>query len=298
MHIAVTHLITLIVLLYIIYICSCRNIYITFSVSFVIAYLLAIYTEKRFNPRLSNYYGMYNPVTNDCSSGFVITKIYNEDASKNILVTSLYGNDKKYYQNIDSTLNTITQLGDDWRYRIYLHDKVEPDIRDSLIEKGIQVYIVSDPLANGGMNSAGAFWRFMPLKENIRFIVIDADDDLDTQSLQTTIANWTTSGKPFMRHVLPLFLFPKEHVSAGMWGGFGCGTIGCGNDLQNYKSRIPFGSDEIYTNTSVLRFMKSHGCISFFSPISTACHIFRHPLITTDKTNNINMFIPTTYNKL
>lgn len=298
MSIILTHLFFLVILLYVIYISSNRNIYASVVISSIFLYILFRNVTRRYNPRLANYYDMYTPSVDEQSLGFEITKIYNEDSTKNILVTSLYGNDPKYYKNIDSTLKIIDELGVDWKYRIYLHDKVSSKIRDSLISKGIQVYIVSDPLANGGMNSAGAFWRFMPLKENIRFIVVDADDDLDIESLKMTISRWVVSKKPFMRQVLPTVLFPKSHVSAGMWGGFGCGSLGCGKDLQTYISRSPFGSDEIYINTSLMIYMKEYGCVSFFNQISRVGHLIRHPLIQLEETNDVNEYIPRLYNKL
>jgi hypothetical protein len=298
MSILQTHLFWTAIVFYIIYISVRRNIILTVLISSILFSVLLNRIVTRYNPRLSTYYNMNTPPLDESSKGFNITKIYNKDLTKNILVTSLYGNDSKYYKNIDSTLKTIDELGVEWQYRIYLHDKVRSKIRDSLISKGIQVYIVSDPLTTGGMNSAGAFWRFMPLLEDIRFIVVDADDDLDTESLKTTISKWETSRKPFMRHVLPTFLFPKSHVSAGMWGGFGCGSLGCGKDLQTYNSRSPFGSDEIYMNTSVLIFMKRYGLVSFFGPISTICHVFRHPLINSEDISDVNEYIPRLYNKL
>jgi hypothetical protein len=298
MTILLTHLLLTSLLIYILYRSTGKNIYATVIVTILIMGLSYDKITTRLPSRMACYYGINRTLVNEESKGFEITKIYNKDLSKNILVTSLYGNDPKYYRNIDATLKTIKTFGDDWQYRIYLHDKVKPKIRDSLVSKGIQVYIVSDPLAIGGMNSAGMFWRFMPLQEDIRFIIIDADDVFDDESMKTTLRKWKRSRKPFMRHVLPMILFPKYHVSGCILGGVGCGSLGCGKDLQTYHSRSPFGSDEIYLNTTLMKYIKEHGCISFLNSLTTVCHLFRHPLFKSQEQNEVKEYIPVLFNKL
>ena len=232
---------------------------------------------KRHVARYKNHLGFKSKI-DESQNPFEIIDVYNPDPTSNVIVCSLYGNHPKYYKHLDSIQKTIKKIPN-WQLRIYLHEKVHITIRQKIINKKIQVFLVRDPLVKPG-NSSGAFWRFMPLNENIRFIVADIDEEYNLEMLKKFITLWEKSKAPFMRVVLPNFYLKKSHIIACCWGGIGCRSMGLGKDLRNYKQRSIFGSDEIYLNNILYPIASKKGLINFHTHFSSLfTHLVSYPFV-------------------
>lgn len=231
--------------------------------------LLVVYwcSYSRLNYRLRHHFNLN--ISESLDPGFEIIEKYNISNVNNIFCMSLYGNNPKYYKHIDGIISGIEELNIrfncEFQLRIYLHDQVSDEIKNKLISSGIQVYIVRDECVKPG-NSAGAFWRFTPLHENVRFICIDADDEFQVEYMSRLISKWEESEKLFMHQVLPThFPWPKYHIAAGFWGAdLRYRQFESFSPIYNYKHRTTFGADETYLFQEIFPLFKRYGFISIF----------------------------------
>jgi len=200
------------------------------------------------------------PKIDETARGFKILERYNYKKDENVFSTSIYGNNPKYYKNIDNLIYNANQL-ENWNLRVYLHDQVNDDIKNKLINKKAQVFIVRDPLVIPGL-SAGAFWRFMPLKENIQFIVIDSDDKLELKKIKKYLKKWDDSGKQYIReNNIFTVMWPKSHIMAKNWGAKNANLKHL--NIENYKLRTPYSADEIFLSYELYPKIKNNICETF-----------------------------------
>ena len=188
---------------------------------------------------------------------FTIVQRYNVNPEdKNIISASIYGTNPIYYNGLDKVIQLVMDKYKNWRMRVYCHDKAPPQYINKLISNPhIQVFIVHDEMVIPG-NSAGAFWRFMPLsEEGINFISVDADDDFIIFPPEV-LDKWLMSDKDAIRAFLNLhFFYGKTHVCAKY---FGCkSTIKMNpHEITHYKLRDRFGSDELFLSRVLYPLMK------------------------------------------
>lgn len=178
---------------------------------------------------------------------FHIITTYNVNPNDtNIISTSIYGDAAKYYDGLNALIDNVKMYYPKWRLRVYCHDKAPYEYAMKLInDSEIQTYIVHDDMIESG-NSAGAFWRFMPLSDKgINFISVDADDPMP-QFTPTDLDNWMKSDKEAIRGFLSKQVtFGKPHICAKLFG--------CKSSLKipphvitHYPLRARFCSDELF----------------------------------------------------
>lgn len=175
----------------------------------------------------------------------IVKKINTHIDSDNIISYSLYGNNPKYYKYLDENIQYVNKFLPDWVIRIYLHDKVDQKLVKELEKKNIQIYIVHDNLVVPG-NSAGAFWRFLPLCENKNVVVRDIDNYLNKSNFLKTIDNFFTfSDKKFK--FTSGFPWPKEHIEAQhIYKKKDYKIPMESRELMQHFHRSTFGSDEVF----------------------------------------------------
>ena len=128
---------------------------------------------EKFRPKAFFKRGYLNNYTKTIPPNipFEIIKKYNTDDSvQNVISYSLYGNNPKYFKPLEDNIQKIKQYLPGWKMRVYLHDKVPRKIRKELVDFKIEVFIVKDKHVQPG-NSAGAFWRFLPLTELLNVVI-------------------------------------------------------------------------------------------------------------------------------
>lgn len=186
--------------------------------------------------------------------GFKIIDRINHDMDCNHIVSmSLYGDGKKYFDNIEKVIQLVqSNLDDAWQVRVYLHTDVPKKWKNKLVNAGHQVFVVHDPVAKPG-NSAGAFWRWMPMCENgMTFLVLDVDYLVEADYFKH-VEQWLNNAdkRPFFKYtvtggdLIPGRFFPPEHMLAGS-----CGRAASKHTLRpaqitDYPHRSTYGSDEV-----------------------------------------------------
>lgn len=189
-------------------------------------------------------------VNNNTEPGFKIVTSYNVDKTHtNIISYSLYGTANKYFNKIENNIDIVRTNLPLWKVRVYIHDKVAKEIVDRLISTGSQVFIVTDSMVKPG-NSAGAFWRFLPLVEDMNVVVLDIDDGISVYipKIQKFFEN---EEKPYISTVWKS-PWPIQHVQAKLIFKKSVLTLPFKADtIMTYPHRSTFGSDEIFLSTTL-----------------------------------------------
>jgi len=194
--------------------------------------------------------GFYKEKLKNKEAGFKIIKKYNFDQNdQNIISYSLYGNNPKYFNPVHDNIAIVKKNLSDWKIRIYLHEDVPDDFRTKLINTGVQIFIVQDPLVKPG-NSSGAFWRFLPMCEDVNVVIFDADDLIGKKQIKR-IKNFFKQSKYLIRTAW-IWPWPKNHIMAG--NIYKKKELDLPFDkeyIMNYPHRSTFGSDEIFTTINI-----------------------------------------------
>ena len=177
-----------------------------------------------------------------------------------VIVYSLYGTDTtRYfdplYRNITSCQDALTG----WHFRIYIHDQCQHWINQLKKCSNVQLFVVDDTHVFPG-NSAGAFWRFLPLCEPIDAIILDSDDDIDPKmlldtwdKLQSTDAVLSVSQcTPWPSTYIQGKLIFKKRSARPYFSA---------EDIQTYQHRSTFGSDEVFTTLELSPALEGQGII-------------------------------------
>ena len=199
------------------------------------------------------------------SQPFKIVGQYNINPNDDkILSTSLYGHHPIYFDGSIQRAKEVKRLMPGWKLRIYCHDKVDQNHIKKLIDHDVQVVIVNDPEIKP-KESAGAFWRFMPLAEDITFISIDLDNTIPQYLLAMT-RHWENQPEPFMRESrVSQTPWPKFHTLGGFFGKKkGSWTIPA-EWITHYKLRNPFGSDEYFLANKIIPLALEYGMVTYYS---------------------------------
>jgi hypothetical protein len=185
---------------------------------------------------------------------FKIVKRYNQSNIKNIISYCLYGSNPIYFKHIHYNIKQIKKKLPEWTIHIYLHDKVSMEFRNSLVETGVEIIIVTDPHVKPG-NSSGAFWRFLPLTiENANVVVLDIDDNLDGfvfnlfyGSTINKIKKFFSSNNSILIDTVWCCPWPKEHIQAKwIFKKKELKMPFTADDIINFPLRNIFGADEYF----------------------------------------------------
>jgi len=175
--------------------------------------------------------------------------------SKRVVSYSLYGNHPKYMRHMTHNFDQIRDKLPGWKARVYLHDQSPAEWRQALTRPDVDLFVVRDPEVVPG-NSAGAFWRFMPLCEpGVDCIVMDADNEL-TDSLTKRIRRFYAAGAAVIRHD-NTFPWPIEAIRAtDLFKKKEFALPFTTEQLRRYPHRSTFGSDEAFLLAEVAPYVK------------------------------------------
>jgi hypothetical protein len=166
--------------------------------------------------------------------------------SKRVVSYSLYGNHPKYMRYMSRNFDQIREKLPGWKARVYLHEGSSSQWREALTRSDVDLFIVRDPEVVPG-NSAGAFWRFLPLcEDDVDCIVMDADNKL-TDALTDKIRKFfSATGGAVIRHD-NTFPWPVEAIRAtDMFKKKEFRLPFTTEQLCCYPHRSTFGSDEAF----------------------------------------------------
>lgn len=184
------------------------------------------------------------------TSPFKIIENFNRlESNTKIISTSLYGNHPKYFDKLDKNIEFIDTFLPEWTLRIYLHDQVDMKVRNMLIGKGVEIYIVEDDAVEPG-KSAGAFWRYLPLCEDVDVFVVDIDDYI-TKEYVNNIETFFNKSKHSLKvswktpwpkeYILGKQIYKKRNLVLPFDKKF----------IQNYPYRYEYGEDEVFLSNYI-----------------------------------------------
>lgn len=137
-----------------------------------------------------------------------------EDASRNIISFSLWGDQPKYVTGAVINAQIAPYIFPGWTARFYHDATVPSDALEALRHHGAQTVHVEDVF----LAELGMFWRFLVANDptvNV-FLVRDTDCRLNGQELNA-VYDWLRSGMRF--HVMRDHPYHIAPMMGGLWGG-------------------------------------------------------------------------------
>jgi hypothetical protein len=170
---------------------------------------------------------------------------------------------KEHFSNVLKFLES-GELWENWHCRVYIHDQCKEWIDLLKTKKNLQLYIVNDSVASS-KNSAGDFWKLLPLCEPINAIILNdkqikqiKKEDWDAFEHESTAVIKGTQCYPWPihAHLSTLMIMKKSSLKL-------CFTT---KDIQTYGHRSTKGSDEIFTTLEIgatpVKKLVKHDCLS------------------------------------
>ncbi len=239
-------------------------------IAFIILYtinqdiLLFQLKSDKYTLRYNCYFreGFYeNKLKTSKDKPFRIIGTHNKNNNTKIFTASIYGTHPKYFNGM---LNLIDRFKNGpihgWTLRVYCHDRVPPDYINKILNcQWVETQIVEDEVVTPG-NSAGMFWRFMPLSENITFMSLDVDEELTDNF--SVIDAWDKHPARFIRFTPDLYPWTKTHIVGKYFGSKAGYTLLKPEFITNYAFREPFGADEVFLTYIMWPLIKTDKIIS------------------------------------
>jgi len=259
--------------------------FLVFSIS-----VLVSNNEKKFEFRGKTHFDQtfWKETLKKPEEGFRIQDTMNLEQG-NWISAALYGNASKYYEGAVKLSHDIQKDLPGWQMLIFLHDQVEEKWEKYLLDNDAKVIRVKDPLIKPG-NSAGMYWRFMPVCYKCRFISVDVDEDLNIPLLKKIIYKWEKSDQPYFRLVqVNPYPWPKHHVTGKYWGHDGNRFEPdiSPSDMQNFPHRTDYGSDEMYLSYHMHPIMAEKGLLTVYpNVLSATLHTLSYPFYQKGKNHS------------
>jgi hypothetical protein len=164
-----------------------------------------------------------------------------------VISYSLYGNYQDYAPQLQENIRLISEELPTWQVRVYLSDEIPKDLQQDFLEAGAEI-VVMKSLPGHQL----ALARFLPGKENLTFVSLDADDCFE---LSEEIKSWYQSNEPF-----GLFTTHQLHIPimAGLWGVRGGEISEIEKMLEQYSGDW-YGFDETFLLDEIWPKMKERG---------------------------------------
>jgi len=131
---------------------------------------------------------------------------------KNVISTTLYGGDKRYFRGAIYNARLTKQYFPGWEFRVYHEDGIDNRFLQELSEEGANVINV------GPTQMIPSAWRFLVYDdEEVNFFISrDLDDRLNSYDAEL-VKVWIQSGHPF--HIIRSNRGHMNEMLAGLWGG-------------------------------------------------------------------------------
>lgn len=130
----------------------------------------------------------------------------------NVISTTLYGGDRRYFQGAIYNARLCKEFFPDWEFRVYHENGINNSNLYELKGEGANLINVGNTIVVPSM------WRFHVYDDtNVNyFICRDLDDRLNRHDYEL-VQEWIESGHPF--HIIRSHPGHRNEVLAGMWGG-------------------------------------------------------------------------------
>jgi len=145
---------------------------------------------------------------------FAVERTYPSDRKNTKLIAfSLYGDEDRYINNIESCINSYKTYFPDWQIRIYLSQDIPGKIFNRLRESGCEIIVMKSK----GKDFRYTYWRFLPLDDvNLEMILIRDIDSIASEREKKMVDDWLYSSKKL--HIIRDHMLHNAKIMGGMWG--------------------------------------------------------------------------------
>ena len=131
---------------------------------------------------------------------------------KNVISTTLYGGDRRYFRGAIYNARLAKKHFSDWEFRVYHESGIDINLLRELSDEGANVIDV------GQTDIIPSAWRFLVYDDrDVNFFISrDLDDRLNSYDSEL-VKVWIESGHPF--HLIRSHRGHMNEILAGLWGG-------------------------------------------------------------------------------
>lgn len=158
---------------------------------------------------------------------------------KKIISFSLYGHDRRYFDNLTLCIKSYNEIFPDWIVRIYVASDLPAKVIDTL--KGYHCEVIT--MERSGIDSRYMYWRFLPLDdENVSHVIIRDIDSLASLREKKMVDLWIESDKNL--HIIRDHELHCFKIMGGIWGmKRHKPNYGIKNKMLRYNMQNRYGSD-------------------------------------------------------
>ena len=186
---------------------------------------------------------------------FRVVQTLNARPAARLVSVSLYGDAPQYFERLPQISDAVRATG--WRLRVYCGLDVPNATVRMLVSHDAEVMLVHDEAARAG-NSAGMFWRFLPLLDPTVDVFVADADEWPFKSGRLAFFDSADDDAVVERKVL--LPFPESHMQGDVLLKRRALQLPFGADfLSSFPLRHPFGADELWLSRYVYPFAAAQG---------------------------------------
>lgn len=164
---------------------------------------------------------------------------------KKVISFSLYGNDKRYFDNLELCIKSYNDIFPDWIVRIY----IASDLPDKVMNMLHSYHCETITMKGTGIDFRYMYWRFLPLDdENASHVMIRDIDSLASIREKRMVELWLKSDKNL--HIIRDHELHCFKIMGGIWGMKRHKPYyGIKNKMLKYNMQNRYGSDLYFLET-------------------------------------------------
>ena len=164
---------------------------------------------------------------------------------KKIVSFSLYGHDKRYFNNLELCIESYINIFPDWIVRVYVASDLPLEVMNVLWNYHCEVIIMK----GSGIDFRYMYWRFLPLDDkNVSHVIIRDIDSLASTREKQMVNNWLESDKNL--HIIRDHELHCFKIMGGIWGmKRHKPDYGIKSKMLKYNMQNRYGSDLYFLET-------------------------------------------------
>lgn len=172
---------------------------------------------------------------------FAVESNYLSDRkNKKLIAFSLYGDEDRYINNIESSIDSYNTFFPDWQIRIYLSRDIPITIFNRIKELGCEIIVMKSK----GKDFRYMYWRFLPLDDIDTDMVLIRDiDSIASEREKKMVDEWLYSNKKL--HIIRDHILHNAKIMGGMWGiRLNKRPYGILKKMHKFTKKNRYGSDQ------------------------------------------------------
>lgn len=172
---------------------------------------------------------------------FAVESNYLSDRkNKKIIAFSLYGDEDRYINNIESCISSYKAFFPGWQIRIYMSRDITNKIFNRIKELGCEIIVMKQE----GKDFRYMYWRFLPLDDIDADVVLIRDiDSIASERERKMVDEWLYSNKKL--HIIRDHFLHNSKIMGGMWGiCINKKPYGILKKMHKFTKKNRYGSDQ------------------------------------------------------